>query len=141
VYRKFNQASDALNYRISNNNAEKHALHEKLNGAASITINDLRRVSLWKSNGVLSVSLETLRALAQVSRKKGLKITDQIVKDVLEGLVLSQGIGFRMASAILKFINPAVLQSSTCALTEHLLERSHPTRHTHTRNTSITFSN
>lgn len=108
IYRKFSQATDQLNYQFSYHDQETSDLHAKLNGALSITVDDLRRVSLWKSDRVLSVSEETLEKLVELSAKKDVKIRDQIVKDVLDSLVLSQGIGFPMASAILKFINPLV---------------------------------
>ena len=108
IYRKFNQDADNLNYQFLYNDQETSDLHTKLNGALSITVDDLRRVSLWKSDRVIAVSEETLKKLEELSAKKDVKIRDEIVKDVLERLVLSQGIGFPMASAILKFINPAV---------------------------------
>lgn len=108
TYRKFDQDADNLNYQFLYNDQETSDLHTKLNGALSITVEDLRRVSLWKSDRVMAVTEETLKKLEELSAKKDVKIRDDIVKDVLERLVLSQGIGFPMASAILKFINPAV---------------------------------
>jgi thermostable 8-oxoguanine DNA glycosylase len=108
IFRKFDLKNDQLNYTFTYNDEETKALHERLNGASTITIDDLRRVSLWKSGRVMSVSEETLKKLVELSKNKNVKIDDALVKDVLERLVLSQGIGFPMASAILKFINPDV---------------------------------
>jgi hypothetical protein len=87
---------------------ETAALHKKLNGATAITADDLRQVSLWKSDRTLNVSDETLAKLAKLSAKTHVTIDDPIVKEVLEMLVDSQGIGLPMASSILKFINPKV---------------------------------
>lgn len=84
-YKKYDPESEKLDFTFSYNEKETAELHARLNNSTSITENDLRRVLLWKSDRVLSV-----------------------VKDVIERLVISQGIGFPMASAILKFIKPEV---------------------------------
>jgi thermostable 8-oxoguanine DNA glycosylase len=107
-YSRFNAEVDALNFIFSYNDTETTELHAQLNGSTSITEDDLRRVSLWKSDRVLSVSPETLQKLNELSTKEGVTLKDALAKEVIEKLVLSQGIGFPMASAILKFINPSV---------------------------------
>jgi thermostable 8-oxoguanine DNA glycosylase len=107
-YKKYDAAVDALNFTFSYNENETVELHAKLNGSTSITESDLRRVSLWKSDRVLSVSEQTLKKLNELSAKKNVALKDGLVKEVIESLVISQGIGFPMASAILKFINPLV---------------------------------
>ena len=56
----------------------------------------------------MSVPDETLQKLVELSNNKNVRIDDNSVKVVLECLVESQGIGFPMASAILKFINPGI---------------------------------
>lgn len=106
-YEKYDER-DVLNFNFSYNEKETKALHAKLNGSKSITEDDLRRVSLWKSDRVLSVSKETLEALKELSAKKNVELREELVKNVIEKLVTSPGIGFPMASAILKFINPDV---------------------------------
>jgi thermostable 8-oxoguanine DNA glycosylase len=108
IFQKFDLKCDRLDYTFTYNDKETKALHERLNGALTITIDDLRRVSLWKLDRVMSVSEDTLQKLVELSKNKNVRIDDDLVKDVLEHLVLSQGIGFPMASAILKFINPDV---------------------------------
>jgi len=107
-YRRFNVKKDKLKFQFSYNDDETKRLHAKLNRAKTITADDLRQVSLWKSNRVLSVSPDTLKTIKKLSKTRGVKIQDAIVKEVIEGLVKSQGIGFPIASAILKFINPEV---------------------------------
>ena len=108
TFRKLDVNNDKLNYTFTYNDEETKALHEKLNGASSITIDDLRRISLWKLDRIMSVPDKTLQKLVDLSKNKNVSIDDGSVKEVLECLVRSQGIGFPMASAILKFINPKV---------------------------------
>lgn len=107
-YRKYDNLLHELDFRFSYNDDETSKLHKLLNGSTSISEDDLRRVSLWKLDRILSVTKETLDKLNELSKIKELDLKDDIVKDVLEMLVLSQGIGFPMASAILKFINPNI---------------------------------
>jgi hypothetical protein len=109
-FRKFNADQDLLDFKFSYNDEETAELHARLNGERvhDITEHDLRRVSLWKSDRVLCVSDETLAKLNELSTVEGLTLTDSRVKDVIDDLVLSQGIGFPMASAILKFIKPTL---------------------------------
>lgn len=49
-----------------------------------------------------------MEKLNELSAKSDVKLKDELVKEVIENLVISQGIGFPMASAILKFIKPTV---------------------------------
>jgi thermostable 8-oxoguanine DNA glycosylase len=107
-YIKYDQSKDELDFDFSYNDEETNQLHEKLNGSITISEDDLRRISLWKSNRILSVTGETLQKLNNLSENKNISLRDPLVKEVIDGLVLSQGIGFPMASAILKFINPNV---------------------------------
>ncbi len=107
-YKQYNVEVDQLDFTFSYNEEETVELHAKLNGSTSITESDLRRVSLWKSNRVLSVSKETLEKLNELSGKANVTLKDPLVEEVIEKLVISQGIGFPMASTILKFINPAI---------------------------------
>lgn len=107
-YKKYRPEQDALDFTFSYNDKETAELHAKLNGSTSITEDDLRRVSLWKSDRVLSVSKQTLEKLNELSAKSDVRLKDELVKEVIENLVISQGIGFPMASAILKFIKPNV---------------------------------
>lgn len=98
----------SLNFEFSYNDDETTFLHHLLNGSENITENELRRVALWKLNRVLSVSEETLEKLNKLSKERDVTLRDPCVKEVIESLVNSQGIGFPMASAILKFVNPTI---------------------------------
>jgi len=108
IYATYDLSAGPLNFKFEYNPEETAALHKKLNGASAITADDLRQVSLWKSDRTLNVSDQTLEKLAELSVKMHVTIDDPIVKEVLEMLVDSQGIGLPMASSILKFINPKV---------------------------------
>jgi thermostable 8-oxoguanine DNA glycosylase len=108
AFRIFNAERDVLEFKFSYNGEETAELQARLNGSTTITEHDLRRVSLWKSNRVLCVSDKTLANLNELSTVEGLTLKDSRVKVVIDDLVLSQGIGFPMASAILKFIMPTL---------------------------------
>ena len=107
-YKIFNPGVDALKYSFEYNKQETESLHGLLNGKADISLDDLRKVSLWKTNRVLGVSDEVLDMLSGIAQKQDLKLEDVEVKEVIEALVDSQGVGYPMASAILKFIRPNV---------------------------------
>ena len=107
-YRKYNPDADKLAYDFSYNDYETTELHEGINRNPDIDINDLRRIALWKINRVLDVSEDTISKLQNLARLKIPTIDDPLVREILGDLVESQGIGFPMASAILKFINPEV---------------------------------
>ena len=108
LYVKYDQCKDVLNFEFLYHAAETEQLHKKLNASISISEDDLRRVSLWKSNRVLSVREELLQKLNKLSSLKNIDLKNPLVKETIDELVLSQGIGFPMASAILKFINPNI---------------------------------
>ncbi|TLD46524.1 MAG: hypothetical protein FAZ92_01182 [Accumulibacter sp.] len=107
-YRKSGKATDELNYKFSYNDDETSEIQTRLNGTLSITVYDFRRVSLWKSDRVLKASDQTLRKMEKLSVNSNVSLRGKLVQDVLNQLVLSQGIGFPIARVILKFINPTV---------------------------------
>ena len=108
TYIKYNLNSDSLGYSFSYNDEETAALHSRVNNNPEIDINDLRRISLWKIDRVLGVSEETLEKLRRLAQLEGVLVTDPFVEEIIDDLVNSQGIGFPMASAILKFIKPDI---------------------------------
>lgn len=54
-YKKYHPEQDALDFTFSYNDKEKGTARE-VKRSTSVTEDDLRRVSLWKSDRVLSVS-------------------------------------------------------------------------------------
>ena len=107
-YVKYDSASDLLQYTFEYNDTETEELHRINNRNTEIGIDDLRRISLWKINRVLSVSDETITKLRNIADADDLTIESAEAESVIEDLVLSDGIGFPMASAILKFLRPDV---------------------------------
>ncbi len=105
---KFDLDSDSLNYSFQYNSEETNALYSLLNKKKNIDINDLRRISLWKINRILSVSDETINKLRDLANKNVIHVSDPFIEKIMNELVNSQGVGFPMASAILKFIKPDI---------------------------------
>ena len=108
TYRKYDPQVDALKFSFSYNNDETAHLHQRINNNPNVDIADLRRIALWKIGRVLDVSDETIALLRALAEHQNLSIDDQLVKETIENLVDSQGIGYPMASAMLKFIRPDV---------------------------------
>lgn len=75
---------------------------------ANISLDDLRRIALWKLNRVLNVPPEVLEQLRAVASAKGLSPESELSRSVLQALVACDGVGFPMASAFLKFLRPDV---------------------------------
>ncbi|MFP4402379.1 MAG: hypothetical protein ACLFPL_04050 [Candidatus Nanoarchaeia archaeon] len=76
------------------------------NKKKEITINDLRRISLWKLDRVLEIDENTLEKINVIFNKEDLKFNDKIVIELIEELKNSKGVGFPMLSSFLKFIRP-----------------------------------
>jgi len=107
-FKKFDVGTDKLDFSFSYNNAETALLRKELAGNVNVDINDLRRVSLWKLDRVLEVTEETLECLRKVAAAEDLSVDATLSKRAVEMLVDSQGVGFPMASAMLKFLRPDV---------------------------------
>ena len=82
-YKKYNHEDDSLDYDFSYNDEETQALHERINNNPEISINDLRRISLWKIDRVLGVSDETLEKLQSLASQEIVSIDDQLVKEII----------------------------------------------------------
>lgn len=87
---------------------EKKALHEKLNNSSSIENTDLFRIALWKYNRCIHIADSTLGKLNELAITEKLAIDDPFSEEVIEELVATPGIGFPLASTILKFARPDV---------------------------------
>lgn len=107
-YQKYDPQIDTLEFPFSYNDDETAHLHQRINNNPDVDIADLRRIALWKIGRVLDVSDETIELLRTLAKHQNLSINDPLVKETIENLVDSQGIGYPMASAILKFIRPDV---------------------------------
>ena len=97
---------DILNYEFNYNEMETSLLKNKMERKQTITMDDLRRISLWKLNRTLNVKSDTLEKLEMISMSNDMTIESKFIQDTIKELVNSDGIGFPMASSILKFIRP-----------------------------------
>jgi endonuclease III len=106
--RLFNIRDDQLNYQFDYNNNETDELNKSINHNQEITINDLRRIALWKLDRILNVPDELIQRLQDMVRISDINIDDIKVKELIEDLLDCPGIGMPMASSILKFLRPDV---------------------------------
>ena len=81
----------------------------RANNNDALTIDDLRRVVLWKNNRVLNVPDAVLKELNETMSKSDLRICSPEIKSLFKALVSCKGVGFPMASAILKFLRPDII--------------------------------
>ena len=108
---------DKLNLPYDYNLGEAQNLHArfgqiKANNNDALTIDDLRRVALWKINRILDVPDGLLEQLQDIARQENLDILSDAgrkqIKRLFMQLVSCTGIGFPVASAILKFLRPDI---------------------------------
>ncbi len=104
----FDIHSDSLNYDFSYNPDETKFLQKNIKNKKNITVDDIRRIALWKLDRVLDVSEETISNLQKIAVQKDIILKSDLVLSTLNMLTSSNGIGFPMASAILKFIRPDI---------------------------------
>jgi len=104
----FRPATDILNYEFSYNPEETAFLKRSMKSRASVSIDDLRRIALWKLDRVLNVPAATRVLLASISSAKDIKEDASLSKKAITSLVACEGVGYPMASAFLKFLRPDV---------------------------------
>lgn len=106
--RTFDVSKDKLDYEFDYNKEETNELNQILNFNNNISIHDLRRIALWKLNRILNVSESLIEEINDLVDKKDISIDDFEVKSIIERLVDCNGIGYPLASTILKFLRPDV---------------------------------
>jgi len=102
----FNLKSDKLNYKFDYNADETKALRDR--SYEHITIEDLRRIALWKLSRIVDVPdslIERMRAMATTTE---LTVDSDQSRLIITDLIACDGVGFPMASSFLKFIRPDV---------------------------------
>ncbi len=104
----FNPKEHKLNFKFEYNLDETQKLRDKFSSRDKITIDDLRRVALWKINRVLDVPEDLLEKLNELALRDDLKYNDDFSRDIINSLVKCRGVGFPMVSSILKFIRPDI---------------------------------
>lgn len=97
-----------LEYPFDYNPEETEVLKSTLRQNTSVTMDDLRRVALWKLNRVMEVPESVIDQLNNLTAQDSLHHRSPEAIRVLELLVDSRGIGYPMASSILKFVRPDV---------------------------------
>ena len=73
-----------------------------------LSLDDVRRIALWKYDRVIQISEEVFAQLASLATQENLQIDSSEAVKVLHALTKCKGVGFPLASAILKFIRPDV---------------------------------
>lgn len=107
----FDINKDRLDYNFDYNTKETNALKDlfsKIRQDKTLSVNNLRRIALWKIDRVLDISDELIKKLDSLSKNKSANVYDEKVKEIIIELTNSNGIGFPMASAILKFLRPDI---------------------------------
>lgn len=102
----FDPEHHQLAYEFDYNTEETNSLREQ--NYETVSIDDLRRIALWKINRVLDIPEETLQELRALATTTPLVVESPASQTALRALTSSGGVGFPMASAFLKFIRPDV---------------------------------
>ncbi len=109
--RVYDPKKDKLDFPYNYNLEEKNALKElfsEIRNNNKLSINDLRRVALWKINRVLNIPDNVIQNLDKLAKSKKLSIDDSNTKKVISELLDCQGVNVPMASTILKFLRPDI---------------------------------
>ena len=108
IYKKIYLEDESFGYSFTYNERETKLINNYVDSGGNIDIYFLRRVALWKMDRVLEISDDVIHLLSKIAGNKTVSIKDTIIRDVIERLVNSMGVGYPLASTILKFINPKV---------------------------------
>jgi hypothetical protein len=106
--RTFDIHEHKLDFHFNYNMVETSALHELLNNDDAVTLDKLRRASLWKLNRILHIPEITINKLQQLAVKENLCIEDAEVEEIINDLMDCPGVGMPMASTFLKFLRPDI---------------------------------
>ena len=109
-YTKYDPKKYALEYEFQYNEPETTKLKKIMKNNSAIDMSDIRRIVLWKIDRTVEFfDEETIKKkLEEVVEKDSLTICCPLAEEVLTNLVKSKGIGYPVASAILKTIRPDV---------------------------------
>jgi len=106
MIRIFDVDVDALDYVFDYNAVQTDALRAR--SYDNVSLEDLRRIALWKLDRVVDVSESLLAQLRALAGAEGLTADSEQSRQVLDALVACDGVGYPMASAFLKFVRPDV---------------------------------
>ena len=106
--RVFNMEDDLLDDDFSYHLEEKYAIRESLINKSDIQMDDIRRIALWKYDRIIDIDDLFCKQLYNTVSRENVSIEDKEVQEMIERLISFEGVGFPLASTILKFINPDV---------------------------------
>jgi len=108
---QFNINKDKLDYKFNYNPNETKNLKKlfsEIRENETLSADSLRRIALWKIDRIIDISEDLIEKLDSLAKDKSINIFDKNIEKIIVELTSSNGIGFPMASAILKFIRPDV---------------------------------
>ena len=110
MIKTFDLKKDELNLEFDYNLKETEKINSSIQNIREnkeeLKIDNLRQIALWKINRVVDIPQELIKQLEELTKQKNLDINNQEIKDLIEKLVSCKGVGYPMASTILKFIRP-----------------------------------
>lgn len=96
---------EGYNYNLNEKEELIKLSHEiKNNSERHLSLEDLRRVVLWKLNRIIYIDESLLSDLNSLAKSKGKNIENQEIKRIIRELLNSTGVQLPMASTILKFL-------------------------------------
>lgn len=104
---KYNCEEHSLAYKFEYNLTEKEDILENLN-RNNLSIDDIRKIALWKYNRVINIEDEILEKLSKILNDKNLSIENEDVREIVEDIIQCKGVGMPLASTILKFLRPDI---------------------------------
>lgn len=104
---KYDYNEHCLNYEFNYNIEERKEIKDSIKNK-DISINDIRKIALWKYDRIINIEEEVLVKLNKILQKKDITVNCEEVKDIIEALIESKGVGMPLASTILKFLRPDV---------------------------------
>ena len=109
--RTFDINQDSLDFTFDYNLDETNQLKDlfsSIRSDKSLCIDDLRRAALWKIDRVLTIPEDLISDLSSLAKSDNVDIFGDVVKDIIFRLTACDGVGFPMASAMLKFLRPDI---------------------------------
>ncbi len=107
-YKTYSIETDSLAYTFDYNRIETQRIRERLEHNDKVSVEDLRRVALWKIGRVLDIDDETLQSLRDLVADQDLQLDSPSVLETITNLLTCRGVGMPMASSFLKFLRPDI---------------------------------
>ena len=108
MIKTFDLNKNSLKFNFDYNLHETDYLNKKMNNNTKLNIEDIRRIALWKLDRIINIPDEVMEDLRKIADEESLDIKDNKTQETIEKLLSCEGVGFPMASTILKFIRPDI---------------------------------